>query len=284
MDFQLDFFWIAYTYEKLGEINNSLDFINKGLNIDPENLFMLDFKTNLLAFNFDKNDYLKNTAITFFEYRLELDNHFKSLYYLIKAKKNINKETILTLLKKHTQIINFVNLSTFTKCKLNLFDLLNFLINYDKYLTLRQTYPLNRYLDHLISQEYSISIEFYDIMDLIFAKAFNEAIEEYYTTENIQLAGKKTLEIISFLPNAIFELIPDTEYTQEESIAIMSHIYLEYPNIAVREFGVQMGLISKNFGLEKINPEDILTEAWYDEFRENTLIYTNQRLKLLKEE
>lgn len=167
---------------------------------------------------------------------------------------------------------------------LKLQDLLKFLLHYDKYLTLRQTYPLNRYLNHLMSQNHSISSEFYEIMDLIFAKGFSDAIEEYYKVGNMNLIGEAILNALSFLPSAIFELIPDEEYTQDEAVAIMTHTYLEYPNIAVREFGIQVGLISANFGFEKVDPADILSDSWYEEFRENTLIYINRRLKLLKEE
>lgn len=282
--FPIGYFWIAYTYEKLGKIDESLYHINKGISIDSENLFMLDFKTNLLASNFDKDDNLKNTAIAFFEYRLELDNHFKSLCYLIKAKEIHDEYTILVLLKKYTPIVTFTDLSTFTKCELKLLDLLNFLLHYDKYLTLRQTYPLSRYLDHLISQNHSVSSEFYEIMDLIFAKGFSDAIEEYNKTGNMKLVGEAILGSLSFLPNAIFELIPDEEYTQDEAIEILAHTYLEYPNIAVREFSIQIGLITGNFGLEKVDPADILSESWYDEFHENTLTNINRRLNLLKAE
>ncbi|SDG35853.1 tetratricopeptide repeat protein [Epilithonimonas hungarica] len=273
--FPIGYFWIAYTYEKLDKIDESLRYIDKGLSIDPENLFMLDFKTNLLAFNFDKNDKLKNIAIAFFEYRLELDNHFKSLYYFIKAKEIHDENTILELLKKYTAIVKFADLGTFTKCELKLPDLLKFLLHYDKYLTLRQTYPLSRYLNHLISPNHSISSEFYEIMDLIFAKSFSDAIEEYYKAGNMKLIGEEILNGLSFLPNAIFELIPNEEYTQDEAVAIMAHTYLEYPNIAVCELGIQIGLITGNFGLEKVDPADILSDSWYEEFRENTLIYIN---------
>lgn len=282
--FPLGYFWIAYTYQKLGKIDESLYYINKGLSIDSENLFMLDFKTNLLVSNFDKDDNSRNTAIEFFEYRIDLDNHFKSLYYLIKAKEIHDENTILVLLKKYIPIIKFADLSTLTKCELKLPDLLKFLLHYDKYLTLRQTYPLNRYLNHLISQNHSISSEFYEIMDLIFAKGFSDAIEEYYKAGNMKLIGEAILNALSFLPKAIFELIPDEEYTQDEAVAIMSNTYLEYPNIAVREFGIQIGLITVNFGLEKIDPADILSDSWYDEFRDSTLTYINRRLKLLNEE
>lgn len=281
--YPVGYFWIAYTYEKLNKIVESLRYIDKGLSIDPENLFMLDFKTNLLGFNFDKDDKLKNIAIAFFEYRLELDNHFRSLYYLIKAKKVHDENIILELLKKYTPIVKFADLSTFTKCELILPDVLKFLLHYDKYLTLRQTCPLSRYLNHLISQNHSISLEFYEIMDLIFAKGFSDAIEVYYKNRNIKLIGEAILNALSFLPKAIFELIPDEEYTQDEALAIMAHIYLEYPNIAVREFGVQIGLITGNFGLEKVDPADILSDSWFDEFRDSTLTHINRKIKLLKE-
>lgn len=120
-------------------------------------------------------------------------------------------------------------------------------------------------------------------MNLIFTKGFSDAIEEYHKDGNMMLIGEAILNALSFLPNAIFELIPDEEYTQDEAVAIMAHTYLEYPNIAVREFGIQIGLITGNFGFEKVDPEDILSDSWYEEFRKNTLIYINRKLKLLKQ-
>ncbi|WP_409149131.1 DUF4365 domain-containing protein [Sphingobacterium sp. BS-2] len=282
--FPIGYFWIAYTYEKLAKIDKSLYNINKGLSIDPENQFMLDFKTDLLISNHQINESLKNTAIDFFEYRLELDNHFKSLFYLIKIKGINNKNYILELIKKYTSIVKLTDLKILTKCKLELHDLLSFLLHYDKYLFLRKTHSLDRYQNHIISEHYSISSEFYEVIDLIFAKSFSEAIEEYYITGNIKLIGETILNTFYLLPKAICELIPDEEYTQEEAIAIMAHTYLEYPKIAVREFGVQIGLISGKFGFEIADPADILSDSWYDEFRENTLTFINRRLKLLKEE
>jgi hypothetical protein len=170
------------------------------------------------------------------------------------------------------------------KCNLKIRENLNFLLQYDKYLEFREVYSINRYLDHLITSDYSISPGFFDVIDLIFANAFSEAVLEYLESDNVVKIGKKILEKIMSLPNAILTLIPDETFTQDKSISIATHIYLEYPNVAVREFGIQFGFIMGKLGLEKIDSADVMSDSWYNDFREKTFFFINKKLKLFREE
>ncbi|MCT4320154.1 tetratricopeptide repeat protein [Elizabethkingia anophelis] len=282
--FPLGYYWIAYTYEKLGKIRESLYYIDKGLSIVPENLFMLDFKTNLLASNYQNDKDIKSTAIAFFEYRLELNNNFKSLYHLIKIKDIKDEKIIHELIKKYTLILKYSDLDIFSKCELKLTDLLSFLLHYDKYIDFRKAFPLDRYIDHLMYGYYSISLGFHEIMDLIFAKSFSDAVEEGFNSENIKLINGAIFNGLSLFPKAIFELISDENFTHEEAVIIMAHVYAEYPMVAVREFGTQRGFIAEKLGFGEPDLENDLFNFWLDDLRDNTLFCTNRKLKLLKED
>ena len=77
---------------------------------------------------------------------------------------------------------------------------------------------------------------------------------------------------------------PNTDYTQEEAISIMSHIYLGFPIVIVREFGVQLGMITGALGLPKPDEAENLPQSWYEEFGESVLLTINKQLKLLRED
>lgn len=284
LHFPHGFFWLAYVNEKLNNLDDSLYYINKGLSINPEDIYMLNFKSDFLASNWKVNEKIKEESINFFEYRLELENDSKSLYYLIKINNISDNQAILDLIKKHFQILRVSSLNTFEKCSLNIADFLNFLLNYDKYLEMRYSNPINRYIDHFISEYYSISSEFLEIIDLIFANSFSNAVAEYSQNNDFRIIGQKILNDLSILPNGIFELIPDENFTQEVAISIMSNIYTEYPTIAIREYALQNGFIAGKLSLEKPNVEEILTEEWLCDLQEKTFLKINQKLKLLKEE
>lgn len=77
---------------------------------------------------------------------------------------------------------------------------------------------------------------------------------------------------------------PNTDYTQEEAISIMSHIYLGFPIVIVREFGAQLGMITGALGLPKPDEAENLPQSWYEEFGESVLLTINKQLKLLRED
>ncbi len=278
------YFGIAYAFEKLNKLRDSLIWINKGLDLYPEDIYYLNFKSNLLIEHWKENEWLKEEAIRFFEYRLELENDFKSLYALMIIRDLDDEQEILSLIKKHTTLLKEITLDTLKKCGIQLKELIVFLLHYDKYQDFRKDYPIHRYLDHLISELFVVSTEFWEILDLIFATSFSSAVFEYYKNKNSNIIAQKILERLMLSPNAITELIPDADYRQEEAISLMSHIYLGFPTIIVREFGAQIGMITGALGLEKPSEADSLPEPWYDNLCEKILLTTNKKLKLLRED
>lgn len=283
--FAYGYLGIAYAYEKLNKIKDSLIWINKGLDIYPEDIYYLNFKSNLLIEHWGDDKELKKEAIRFFEFRLELENDAKSLYALMTIKNLDDEQEILNLVKKHTPILKDITLDAFRECRIKIKEHLIFLLHYDKYQDFRKDYPIHRYLDHLISEQLIISTEFWEMLDLIFATSFSSAISEYLKNKNSRIIAQKILEALKASTNAVKALIsPNTDYTQEEAISIMSHIYLGFPIVIVREFGAQLGMITGALGLPKPDEAENLPQSWYEEFGESVLLTINKQLKLLRED
>lgn len=282
--FAYGYFEIAYAYEKLNKIKDSLIWINKGLDFYPEDIYYLNFKSNLLIEHWEDDEWLKEEAIRFFEFRLELENDTKSLYALITIKDLDDEQEVFNLIKKHTSILKDITLDTFKECGIAIKKCIVFLLHYDKYQDFRKDYPTYRYLNHLIFEQFVISTEFWEILDFIFATSFSIAISEYFKNKNSSIIAQKILEELKTSVNAIKILIPDTNYTQEDSISIMSHIYLGFPTIIMREFGAQLGIITGAFGLPKPNEAENLPQYWYEEFNELVLLTLNKKLKLIRED
>ena len=57
--FAYGYWGIAYAYEKLNKIKESLIWINKGLDIYPEDIYYLNFKSNLLIEHWGDDKELK---------------------------------------------------------------------------------------------------------------------------------------------------------------------------------------------------------------------------------
>lgn len=284
LEFQYGYFGIAYAYEKLGNIKESLTWINKGLDHYSDDIIYLNFKSNLLIKNWADNEWVKTDAIRFFEFRLELDKDFKSLYAILLVKQITDEKTIFDLIKKHTPIFREISFESIKLCDIDLRKNIVFLLHYDRYLEFRNTYPIQRYLDHLISELFVISSEFWELLDLIFAKSFSSAISEYSISKNPNTIANSILEALTFTPNSLRIIFSDSEIALKDAISIMTHIYLDFPTVIIREFGVQFGMINGSLGLEKPDSAENLPEVWYNKMRERTLIEINRRLKLLKEE
>lgn len=278
-------YWsIAFAYEKLNKIQDSLRWINKGLEFNPEDRYYLNFKSNLLLEYWQENEWMKEDAIRFFEFRLELENDYKSLFALLTINELDDDERILSLIKKYTPLLKNSSIDTLRECGIKLKEHIVFLFYYDKYQDFRKEYSIHRYLDHLISELFVISTEFWEVLDLIFATSFSSAVFEYYRNKSSSIIAQKVLEELMLAPNAINVLMEDADYSQDEAISLMAHIYLGFPTIIVREFGAQTGMITGALGLEKPMETDGLPKPWYDNICEQTLLTTNKKLQLLRKD
>ena len=74
-------FWLAHVNERLGNLEQSLSFANRGLEFNPEDIYLLNFKSNFLASHWKEEGSIEEEALDFFQYRLELENDLKSLYF-----------------------------------------------------------------------------------------------------------------------------------------------------------------------------------------------------------
>jgi len=284
LEYQYTYFGIAYAYEKLGNIKEALTWINKGLDHYSEDRVYLNFKSNLLIENWKDNEWLIDEALCFFEFRLELENDYKSLYSIILIKQFKDEKKIFDLIKKHTSILRKTSFESIKACDINLSEGIVFLLHYDKYLDFRNSHSIYRYSDHLISELYVVSTEFWEILDFIFAISFSNAIVQYFKNNDSNVITETILVDLAIATKAIKMIFPDIDFPQEEAIKVMAQVCTEFPTIIIREFGAQAGMITGSLGINKPAPETVLSEEWFGKLHELSLIEMNRKIKLLKED
>jgi tetratricopeptide (TPR) repeat protein len=282
LEYQYTYFGIASAYEKLGNIKEALNWINKGLDHYSEDIVYLNFKSNLLIENWKDNKWLIDDALRFFEFRLELENDYKSLYSILLINQLKDEKQIFDLIKNHTSIFREISFESIKDCEINLSESIVFLLHYDRYLHFRNSHSIYRYSDHLISELYVVSIEFWVVLDFIFAKSFSNAITQYFRNKDSEIIIRTILDDIEKATKAIKMIFSDTDFPQEEAIKIMAHVCAEFPTIIIREFGAQAGMITGLLGIDK--PATELSEEWFGKLHEQSLIEMNKKLKLLKED
>ncbi|MDA3912399.1 MAG: tetratricopeptide repeat protein [Bacteroidales bacterium] len=284
LEYQYTYFGIAYAYEKLGNIKEALNWVNKGLDHYSEDIVYLNFKSNLLIENWKDNDWLIDEALRFFEFRLELENDYKSLYSILLIKQLKDENQIFNLIKKQTSIFREISFESIKACDINLSESIVFLLHYDKYLDFRNSHSIYRYSDHLISELYVVSTEFWEVLDFIFARSFSNAITQYFKSNDYAVIVRTLLDDLGIAIKAIKLIFPDTDFPQEEAIKVMAHVCTEFPTIIIREFGAQAGMITGSLGLDKPATETELSEEWFGKLHEHSIIEMNRKLKLLKED
>ena len=283
-NYPIGYYWLSYVHEKLGKLKESFKWINLGLDQYPENIFLLKFKLYLFTSYWKDSSWVKNEAVSFLEYRLEVRTNFEYLYYLFIIKEIKDEKVIFNLLNQHTPLIKTNTIEIFKKCRISIAEHLSFLKYYEQYISFRQQYPLSRYTTHLISDFYSISSEFWDVLDLIFATGYSAAFTGFHNNENSESIAQTILNWLLYAPNSIFELIPSKKFLKEESILIVSHNYLEFSNVVIREFGTQIGYITSLLELDKPDSAEHLPEKWFDILKERIFFNLNEKLQLFESE
>lgn len=281
-NYPIGYYWLSYVYEKINDLKESFKWINEGLDQYPENMFLLKFKLNLFISYWKNLPWVKEEAILFLEYRLEVKTNYQNLYYLITFREIKDEETIINLLVQYIPLFKSDTFEILAKSKVNIHDQLPFLLYYDQYLDFRQKYPLSRYTNHVNSDFYSISSGFWDILDLLFAKSYSVAIAISAENENSEFIAQEILNNLLFVPQSIFELIPDKTFNKDELISIVSHNYIEFTTLVIREFGAQIGYITGFMGLSKPDSAKHLPEKWFDVLREKILFNLNEKLELFE--
>jgi len=283
LEHQYTYFGVAYAYEKTGNINEALNWINKGLQHYSEDIYYLNFKSNLLTNNWKNNGWLIDDALRFFKFRLELENDYKSLHSIISVQQLTDEKQIFYLIKKHTSIFKKISFEAIKSCEINLGKSIGFLLHFDKYLEFRNSHPIYRYLDHLISNIYIISTEFWEILDFIFANSFSNAITQYLKNKDSTVIAKTISDNLEIATKVIKIIFSDTDFSQKDAIKVMAHFCTEFPTIIIREFGAQIGMIFALLELDKPEIEAEIYKKWFGKLYEQSIIEMNRKLKLLKE-
>lgn len=85
-EFSAIYYWIGFFYARTGKINDALNWVNKGLDNNPGDSYLLNFKANFLYEILDSRQDLIDEALSFYSQNHQLNgNDALNLYFLCTA-------------------------------------------------------------------------------------------------------------------------------------------------------------------------------------------------------
>ncbi|HEY9261286.1 DUF4365 domain-containing protein [Chitinophaga sp.] len=253
-------YWVARCYEELDNLEMAWKWVNKGLNYEGNNFYLLQFKTDLLGRHWKKDDTWRKRSIEFFNYRIELNQDNLSIYYLIGIY-DYDMRQAVDFLKDKLVLYKSIDVDDLEQLRVDLKDIKDTLIYVPYYAQFRSVYILQRYVDHLISPHYSISSQFWDLLDVVFCIAFSRAVHTAKSSTDVVDLGKALYDIVNtFMPLMVNFLLPEQDYEHEAVAEIIIVGIPGFLDLIHREIGAQSGYITVNLGLRTIDPDEYFTE------------------------
>ena len=135
-------------------------------------------------------------------------------------------------------------------------------------------------MNNLINDQYSIGAEFYNLIDLLSAYAFNCYILKYRETKSEVEPSGRILDLLTIeVPKLIPYLVEkDKPFEEEDKDAILYFIYNGLETVIFREIGAISGFINYQLGLRKVDPTEYITDERYAFLQYNLLIAINMFL------
>lgn len=282
------FYWFAYAYEKMGDYDQSLNWLDKGLDYRSDDVYLLNFKSILLSRIWRINNKYKEVALTFFEYRYELEKDLKSLYhlFLIREEDKHSDDYLFNQLKDHTPFFKNISFDYFKRFKFADSKLLACVPYLREYAEYRKNIPLSRYELQVQSEYITLEIEFWDLLEFISGSTFGSTYLKLYQNKSLDQVIQNTIQIIGdSMPFLALTLIPK-DLSTEDRVSVMATILSGIPTIALREAAAQIGFIGGSIGLENAAKLDDynLGNKWFGDVLERTLYITNKEMKLFPDE
>lgn len=253
-------YWVATCYEEVGDLEMALKWINKGLEYEGENVYLLQFKTNLLGRHWTIDTLWRDRAIEFFHFRIELSKDNLSIYHLIEIYSFDIAQTV-DFLKNNTILYRDIELEHLIQLGVKLEDVKETLIYMPHYGKFRQTYILQRYVDQLISPYYSITSNFWNLLDVIFCIGFGRSVEVARSNDDVVAHGESLYNsMIAFMPGMVNFLVPEDNYEGLDIVETASALIPRYLDMIHREIGAQSGYITSNLNLRTVDPDEYFTD------------------------
>ena len=176
--FPITDFWLAFVYDKLSKFDHSLQWINKGLLYNPGDPRMMNFKSNLLSKIWRTSKTYKDEALSFAHYRFEIEKDWMSLYTLLLIQKEGGKVTekyFFDEITSKTPFLNDITIQKFSELNIKVGDHIHCIPFIDRYAQLRNQHPLSRYAEHILSSNFLIPTEFWQLLDFTFGCSYGRA-------------------------------------------------------------------------------------------------------------
>ncbi|MEC5143186.1 tetratricopeptide repeat protein [Chitinophaga sp. 180180018-2] len=277
--FPKGYYWIAYVFEKVGNIIESLKWINKGLDFIPTEISLLNLKSNLVVQHFQDYPSLKDEAIAFLKYRIDLQNDSLSIYHYIKIRQ-LNEHESFSLIKERFPAIIKVSIEEYQDLGFSANDLLDGLINMNAFLEFSGKYPSDRYINHLINKHYSVEAMFWNCLEIIRLISFTKIIDSDKNGDFVLNIPRCCDVFSNSYPYLLDVLIPSNSFPNDVAKEILVFIMENYPVVAYREIGAQIGHVGSRLSLDVTDQESNLTEEWTEEFEDKIFFVANEILQI----
>lgn len=282
-------FWMAYVLSELDQFDASLQWLKKGLDIRPQDEWLLGLKSRLLAQIWKKNNTYRDVARTFFKYRFDLDRDYHSLYdYLcIRIDEGADHMEIFGTIKKQTPFFQNTSFEEFQKTGITSQDTLICLPYMDRYAQLRNTYPIGRYADDLLLGEFSVGMTAWEMLDFCFACCYGDAYMNFKKNNNTKALVKTFMERFGDLvPRIVCFFIPRTELSEAAKGHVLAALLSGFQVLTLREMGCQAGYLAGtcNFTLSEKQHQQMDSTKFSGHLLEKNLMNLNRQLKLLRED
>jgi tetratricopeptide (TPR) repeat protein len=254
--FQMAYFWFAFANFELGDEKNALIYLQKGLNVSPGNIYLLNLKREYLAKHWQTDADLEKEYIAFLEYRLSLDEtDLDSFASLVNLHLTCNRIGIaLHLVKVNTGLLSNVDEQFLIDREIPISNYLTALPYYREYAYFRQKHP---------SERYGLCEDHDEILSIIELISFGMYEKAYrFCKSNREIKNKETVfadSIVSYAAEhfAICARLFITA-SNEDFEAIkkeMAFALAIVTEIAMREAGLIIGHVGHYFKLhlKKLN-------------------------------
>ncbi|XHR94276.1 DUF4365 domain-containing protein [Mucilaginibacter sp. UC70_90] len=275
-------FWIGYTYEQKGDIYKALEWYDKGLEYLPDELPLLNAKSNLLAHYWRKDEILKEKAKTFFEFRFALDNDVMTLFHYLDVSQFSDEKTFALIAEK-TPVTGKLTYDQFSLLSIPVDALTNSLLTVPLYAELRKTYPLKDYAPHVTSEHYAENDFFWDALDLFCLVMLSKAIKKNKKRETGAMINAEKDFIGMYFTNLLSLLLPVQDFEQKIAISVMSSLSANFPFIAIREVALHIGYLTGMLQLPRVELSNYL-EDWKGNLFEKVFLALNKIFRLLPDE
>lgn len=258
-EFPHSYYWIANSYYMLKKYDEALYWLDKGLEYNPSNKYLINLKATILYKIWKINKKYVNYAKDFFENNYKLYGNLYSLkeLCLLLLELNESEQYIFGIVKKKNQLFEDITYSDIQSLNLKLKDHIIYSIPYIvEYYKLRSVSVHNIFLTSLDTSNVSLYNRFLNHSQIIWFIIFGLTNHFIKKRKNPKDIIKKTFlflenKTLHFIPRLSLLLKSSDNNSVDEKIEELSKIMIDLSRFSLFMMAEQMGYHAGSYGWPK---------------------------------